>query len=129
MLDAQWQLSASELPPTLRLNAAGPHASKGFLQGQTLLDQGLFVSTAARFDAPVGQWWIFWDAVYGEQQGVSEPWAHLSSAGLGWEGQWLRTSQGALSSRVTLAYPLSHKGSESIENEGTQIFWSLRFEH
>ncbi len=129
VLDVQWQLSQTELPPTLRLNAAGPHASKGFAQGQVLLDQGLFVSSALRFDAPVGQWWTFWDVVYGEQKGGAQSWAHLSSAGLGWEGQVLQTAYGALSSRLTLAYPLSHKGSDGIKNDGTQFYWSLRFVH
>jgi|GEM_PF-1998732 len=129
VLDAQWQLSQTELPPTLRMNAAGHAASKGFTQGQVLLDQGLFVSSALRFDAPFGQWWTFWDAVYGEQKGGNQTWAHLSSAGVGWEGQVLQSAYGALSSRLTLAYPLTHKGSNGIENDGTQLYWSLRFVH
>ncbi|XOV84504.1 MAG: ShlB/FhaC/HecB family hemolysin secretion/activation protein [bacterium] len=129
VVDVQWQLSQMELPSTLRLNAAGPHASKGFAQGQVLLDQGVYISSALRLDAPVGQWWTFWDAVYGEQQGAAQSWAHLSSAGLGWEGQLLQTAYGALSSRLTVAYPLTHKGSNGVENNGTQFYWSLRFVH
>ena len=129
VMDVNWQIANDFLPPTLRLGATGPYANKGFEQATTMLDQGLGLSGSVRFDAPVGQWWLFMDATYGEQEGDIARWRSLTSAGLGWEGQILQTSAGHLSSRVTLGYPLSHKGTQGMEDDGTQLYWSLRFDH
>ncbi len=129
VLDVQWQLANDLLPPTLRFGATGPYANKGFAQASTLLDQGVGVTGALRFDAPVGQWWMFVDTTYGEQEGELQRWRALTSAGLGWEGQLLETAAGRLSSRVTLGYPLVHKGTQGLEDDGTQLYWSLRFDH
>jgi hemolysin activation/secretion protein len=129
VMDVHWQIANDLLPPTLRLGATGPYANKGFEQATTMLDQGLGLSGSVRFDAPVGQWWLFMDATYGEQEGEIQRWRSLTSAGLGWEGRLLETSAGQLSSRVTLGYPLSHKGTQGMDDDGTQLYWSLRFDH
>ena len=129
VMDLQWQLANDLLPPTLRFGATGPYANKGFEQASTLLDQGVGITGSLRFDAPVGQWWLFMDATYGEQEGLVERWRSLASAGLGWEGQLMRTQAGRLSSRVTVGYPFTHSGTQGVEDDGTQIYWSLRFDH
>ena len=129
VLDLNWQLANDLLPATLRFGATGPYANKGFEQATVLLDQGVGVTGSMRFDAPVGQWWLFVDATYGEQEGDFQRWRSLTSAGVGWEGQLLKTAAGRLSSRVTLGYPLAHKGTQGLDDDGTQLYWSLRFDH
>lgn len=129
VLDVKWQLANDLLPATLRFGATGPYDNKGFTQASTLLDQGVGVSGSMRFDAPAGQWWMFVDATYGEQEGDLQRWRALTSAGLGWEGPLLETAAGRLSSRVTLGFPLTHKGSQGLDDDGTQLYWSLRFEY
>lgn len=129
LLNLRWQATSEALPATLRLNAAGPYANKGFEQAAVVLDQGLGISSALRFNAPVGDWWVFVDATYGELLGQPDQWAQLTSAGLGWETGLLRTTRGRLSSRVTLGYPLAHEGSKGVDEDGTQIFWSIQYEH
>ena len=82
-----------------------------------------------RFDAPLGQWWMFMDATYGEQKGVMDRWLQLTSVGLGWEGQLFESAAGRFNSRITVAYPITHRGTGDVEDDGTQIYWSLRFDH
>lgn len=127
VVDMRLQATDDLLPATLRMGSTGPFDNKGFTQGTLMLDQGVGVSSALRFDALVGEWWMFLDATYGEQQGSRQRWAELTSVGLGWEGELLQGSTGTLSSRVTLGYPVSHKGTGGMDDEGTQIYWSLRF--
>lgn len=129
VLDLQLQASADLLPPTLRLGTTGPYANKGFGQGQALLDSGIAVNGALRFDAAVGQWWVFLDSTYGEIEGLSPRWLHLTSMGVGWEAQLLQGDAGSLSSRITLGYPISHKGTGGFDDDGTQIYWSLQYAH
>jgi hemolysin activation/secretion protein len=129
VLDMQLQASADLLPPTLRLGATGPYANKGFLQAQALLDSGVGINSALRFDAKVGQWWLFMDSTYGEIEGINKRWLHLTSIGLGWEAQLMQSKAGSLSSRVTLGYPISHKGTGGFDDDGTQVYWSLQYAH
>lgn len=129
ILDARLQAATDQLPPTLRLGATGPYANKGFSQGLVQLDQGVSLTGAMRFDAPVGQWWLFLDAAYGEQNGVQDLWRQLSSIGLGWEGMLFETPAGQFNSRITVAYPIAHRGTGGVDDDGTQVYWSLRFDH
>ena len=129
VMDIQLQASADLLPPTLRLGATGPYANKGFTQARALLDSGIGVSGALRFDAAIGQWWVFMDSTYGEIEGLSQRWLHLTSMGVGWEAQLLQGDAGSLSSRITLGYPISHKGTGGFDDDGTQIYWSLQYAH
>jgi hemolysin activation/secretion protein len=134
VIDLQLQASADLLPPTLRLGATGPYANKGFSQAEALLDRGVSVNGALRFDAmlgqwKLGQWWVFMDSTYGEIEGLGKRWLHLTSMGLGWEAQLLQSEAGSLSSRITLGYPISHKGTGGFDDDGTQIYWSLQYAH
>ena len=129
VLDVQMQASADLLPPTLRLGASGPRTNKGFAQGQVLLDRGVGLNAALRFDAPLGQWWLFADSSYGEIEGVQKQWRQLSSVGVGWEAKILHNEAGRLSSRITLGYPISHRGSGGFDDDGTQFYWSLQYAH
>jgi hemolysin activation/secretion protein len=129
IFDLQWQGAADLLPPTLRMNTTGPFANQGFSQASVLLDQGVTLGGALRFDAPIGQWWMFVDATYGEQEGDRSRWRELTSAGLGWEGQLIDHAQGRLLSRITLGLPLTHDGTQGLDDDGTQIYWSVRYEY
>ena len=115
--------------PTLRMGATGPYVNKGFAQGLLLLDQGVGVNGSMRFDARYGQWWLFLDNVYGEREGESSRWVQLSSVGLGWEADLTESAAGTLSSRVTLGYPISHRGTGGFDDDGMQIYWALRLAH
>jgi len=128
VVDMRFQVTNDLLPATLRMGSTGPFDNKGFTQGTLMLDQGVGLSGALRFDAPIGEWWMFLDATYGEQEGPMQRWSELASAGVGWEGELVANSAGRLSSRLTLGYPVSHRGTGGMDDEGTQIYWSLRFE-
>ncbi len=124
-LGARWQVAEDALPPTLRLAGSGPFANKGFEHGQVLLDQGVTVNSTLRFAAPRGDWWIFVDGTYGERNDL-DAWVQLTSVGLGWEAELLDEHGFRLHSRVTVGYPVAHESSGGIEDDGTQIYWSLR---
>ncbi len=124
-LGARWQVTEDVLPPTLRLAGSGPFASKGFEHGRVLLDQGIAVNSTLRFAAPRGDWWLFVDGSYGERNDL-DAWVKLTSVGLGWEAELVDENGFRLHSRVTVGYPVAHESSGGFDDDGTQIFWSLR---
>jgi len=130
ILGARWQIADDHLPATLRMVATGPYQNKGFDTAQVMLDQGVALEAALRFPAPLGEWWVFLDSTYGERNGLLGDRAQLTSAGIGWEAVLNASEHGTLSSRVTLGYPVAHEISGDLQDDdGTKVFWSLRFAH
>ncbi len=122
----RWQLADDALPPTLRLAGTGPVTNRGFEHGEALLDQGVNLQATLRFAAPRGDWWLFVDGVYGERNDT-DTWTRLTSIGVGWEAQLLDDGQESLVTRLTVGYPVAHESSGGFEDDGTQIYWMLRY--
>ncbi len=127
-LGGRWQLADDALPPTLRLAGTGPQTNRGFEHGEALLDQGVNLQATLRFAAPRGDWWLFVDGIYGERNDT-DAWTRLTSVGLGWEAQLLDDGHGSLVTRLTVGYPVAHESSGGFEDDGTQIYWMLRYAH
>ena len=129
IVDARVQYTNDHLPATLRMGMTGASANKGFTHGRLQLDRGIGVNTSLRFDMPHGQWWTFLDTSYGEQEGSRPGWYQLSSVGLGWQADIVVGGSDRLSSRITVGHPIAHKTARSFEDDGTQVFWSITYDH
>ena len=128
VLRAHMQTSGNRLPATLRYAAARPDFNPGLEVGALVLDEAAGFSSALRFGAPLGEWWVFGDATYGERN-ADNTWYELVSVGAGWDAELWRSEYGSLSSRLTIGYPVSHVSNGDLDDDGTQIFWSLRLHH
>ncbi|NOX50053.1 MAG: ShlB/FhaC/HecB family hemolysin secretion/activation protein [Gammaproteobacteria bacterium] len=133
----QAQFANDLLPATARLSAGGPDTNRGFDSAIGMLDQGVTFSSSLRFSAPVGEWWMFVDTTFGERNGGErngggingriKSSVHLSSLGVGWEANLLRSETGILSTRFTVGIPITRKQSITRNDDDTQFFWTLRF--
>ncbi len=122
------QTGTRELPATFALSASDPAEGAGLPAGSLLLDEGGAVASALRFKAPRGEWWVYGEYVYGEV-GRLRQWYQLTTFGVGWEARFGSALAGGLRSRVTLGYPVAHKSDGVFDDDGLQLFWSLRYEH
>lgn len=123
-LAGQW--SDSLLPATRRFALGGASRIRAFDRGEFLADRGVLLSLETRSPLALGELLLFAEAGYGDglAQGA-ETWAHVTAAGVGWEASLSRS----LSSRMTLALPLSAKGTGGLDDEGARLYWSLRYDH
>ena len=120
------QLSGSQLPSTLRMSLGGANRARGFERDVFLADQGVVLGVDVRFGLPLGELVLFADAAYGESlNSAAEEWGHVANFGIGWDAD-LRSN---LITRLSLALPVSARGSVGLDDDGAQIFWSLRYEH
>ena len=122
------QTGTKALPATLSFNASDPARGTSLPAGSLLLDEGLAVMSALRFAAPVGEWWAYGEFVYGEV-GRLRQWYQLTTVGLGWEARFAGKLRSGWRSRVTLAYPIAHQSDGVFDDDGLQLFWSLRYDH
>ncbi|MFU8814078.1 MAG: ShlB/FhaC/HecB family hemolysin secretion/activation protein [Pseudomonadales bacterium] len=123
-LAGQW--SDGLLPATRRFALGGAYRVRGFDRGEFLADRGLLLGLEARAPVQLGELLLFSETAYGDdlaEQGGR--WAHLTTVGLGWEAQLLP----GLSSRFSWAIPVAAKGSGDIDDDGSRLYWSLRYEH
>jgi hypothetical protein len=102
-----------------------------------MIDHGLLVRGEVLFEAPLGQLGVFVDAGYAERNNLTEDWYHLTSMGMSWQIRLFTSEVGSLTSRLSVATPLSHEAREwpsefndvGVGNESTRIFWSLQYSH
>lgn len=125
-LALRWQLqySDSELPATRALGFGGPHLNRGFERTEFLADRGLVLGAELRFELPLGELVTFIDAAYGNGENErDEPWAQLTSIGVGWDADW----GPGFTSRLSLGLPVSGDGSPDINPPGAQLYWKLQY--
>lgn len=123
------QLAGSQLPSTRRLTLGGVGASRGFDRDIYLADQGMVLRADLRTplllgELALGELSLFADAAYGKNRNDLTPtWAHLANLGLAWD---VRLGEHFLSS-LSWAMPITAKGSGGLDDQGSQLFWSLRY--
>lgn len=120
----QAQYADSELPATRALGFGGPHLNRGFERTTFLADRGLVLGAELRFGLPLGELVTFMDTAYGNgENDHDEPWAHLTSIGVGWDADW----GPGFTSRLSLGLPISGDGSPDIDSPSAQIYWKLQY--
>ncbi|HEX7036541.1 MAG TPA: ShlB/FhaC/HecB family hemolysin secretion/activation protein [Pseudomonadales bacterium] len=121
-LAGQW--SDSLLPATRRFALGGPYRARGFDRGTFLGDRGVLLGLEVRQPIRLGELVLFTDLAYGDGRADdAHTWARLSDAGLGWHAELVP----GLSSRLSWAVPLSTRGTGGIDDDGSRIYWSLRY--
>lgn len=120
----QVQYSNSELPATRALGFGGPHLNRGFERTEFLADRGLVLGAELRFPLPLGELVTFVDAAYGNgENDRDQPWAQLTSLGVGWDADW----GPGFTSRLSLGIPVAGDGSPGISSPGAQLYWKLQY--
>ena len=118
------QLAGTQLPSTRRIALGGISAARGFERDVYLADKGLLLRGDLRTPLAWGELSVFADVVYGKDQNELTPsWAHLADLGVSWD---VRVGRNFLSS-LSWAIPITAKGTGDIENDGSKLFWSLRY--
>jgi hemolysin activation/secretion protein len=117
------QLSSTQLPSTRRLGLGGISGARGFSRDVYLADRGLRVRVDLRTPLSVGELSLFADAAYGETLNDDlDTWGRLVSVGVSWEA-----ALGGIKSQLSWAVPVSTGGTGDVDDDGPQIFWSLRY--
>jgi hemolysin activation/secretion protein len=125
-LRLQGQLADSYLPATQRFALSGPYRSRAFDRGDLLVDEGAVLSVDLRIPVSIGEAIVFADTAYGEDLNTLTPaWRHATDVGIAWDADL--TSR--LTSRLSLALPLTTKGTGGIDDDGSRFYWSLRYAH
>ncbi len=123
-MELKGQLAGSQLPSTRRMALGGIGAARGFDRDAYLADQGMVLRGDLKTPLPLGELALFADIAYGKNRNeIYSGWAHLANLGMAWD---VRLSQHLLSS-LSLAKPITHKGSGGLDDDGTLFFWSLRY--
>ena len=123
VLEGRAQMVGDRVPATMRFAGASPYFNPGLAVGDLVVDEAIGVSASLRFNAPYGEWWTFSDITYGE---TGATWYELVSVGLGWEAPLWQNDANQLSSRLTVGYPVTHGSNGDLDDDGLQIYWSLR---
>jgi hypothetical protein len=122
---ARGQYAGSHLPATRRMAMGGVSAARGFDRDVFLADRGVFLSIDLRTPLALGELFLFADGAYGKDLNDLYPaWAHLADLGVGWD---VRFGPG-FSSSLSLAYPITAKGTDGLDDDGARLFWSLSYE-
>jgi len=120
------QSADSRLPGSRRLALGGADAARAFHRDRYLADRGALLDLTLRLPAGPGELLVFADTAFGEDRTDGAlGWAHLSSAGVGWEARFAD----AWMTRATVAVPISARGSGGVDDDGPQLFWSLVYAH
>lgn len=134
------QTSPDLLPTTQRIAMTGASANRGFAQIGLLVDRAILIKGELLFAAPIGQIGLFIDAGYGERNNEFDDWYELTSLGVSWQARLFSRDTGYLTSKLSVATPLSHEGSQASTDfnsdfiwgaghADTQVFWSLQYSH
>ena len=120
------QYATSQLPATLQLGLTGARANRGFDRGIAMVDTGILTSLELRTPGPLGEWYAFVDAGYGNSENDrTSAWSAVTSLGLGWDARF----NDSLLARLTWALPVTSKQSGGLGDDGPQLFWSLQYAH
>lgn len=123
-LAGQW--SDSLLPATRRFALGGAGRARAFDRSDFLGDRAFLLGAEARLPVRLGELVVFSELGYGDTRGDGEDrWARLSDVGLGWEAELMPS----LFSRLSWAFPLSTDGTGGIDDDGSRLYWSLRYQH
>ena len=122
--EATVQLADSQLPETLRLPVGGGYGVRGFDFSVPALDRGVALSAAAHRSLGPGELRVFGDAAYGDRLGqVDDGFSFAASIGLGW-----RMDLGpAFDADLTFSTPVTSKQTGGLSNDGTRVYWTLRY--
>lgn len=126
---ARWQWSADRLPVVQQASLSQPFANSGLEPYLNGVDSLVELGTQLHFNAPIGEWWWFTDAGFGQHNDAEDTWQQLVTTGFGWQAELLANHYGRLSSQITVGHPLVHKSNGELDDDGTQVYWSLRFTH
>lgn len=128
-LGTRLQLTSSQLPVTQQASISHPFANPGLEIGSLQADNLLEVTSRLQFDGGRGQWWLFVDGGFAEDNDQADSWYRLITTGFGWRGNLLQTAHGTVYGRFVLGYPLTHESNGDFDDDGLQFYWSLRFDH
>lgn len=121
-LAGQW--SDSLLPSTRRFALGGPYRARGFDRGTFIGDRGVLLGLEGRVPIRLGELVLFTDLAYGDGRAEqAHSWAQLTDVGLGWQAELVP----GLSSRLSWALPLTTRGTGGLDDDGSRIYWSLRY--
>jgi hemolysin activation/secretion protein len=120
-LAGQWTDAA--LPTTRCFALGGANRARGIERETLLGDRGVLLGLEVRQPVSVGELLLFGEFAYGDRRG-EQAWGRIADVGLGWQATW----PGGVSSRVSIALPFGVAGSGDLDDDGTTIFWSLRYD-
>lgn len=126
---ARLQLTQDVLPVTERAFVSTPTHNPGLEVGQLRADNLFELNSRMEFVVPRGQVWGYVHAAYAENNDAANTWYHLVTGGVGWSGELMQSQQGRLSGQLLLGYPFVHRSNGVLNDDGAQVFWSLRFDH
>jgi hemolysin activation/secretion protein len=123
-LAGQW--SDSLLPATRRFALGGAQRARGFERGTFLADRGVLLGLEARMPIRLGELVVFSETGYGDGRAEdNHRWARLTDVGVGWDAELLP----GWFSRLSWALPLVTEGAGGIDDPGSQLYWSVRYDH
>jgi hemolysin activation/secretion protein len=123
---AAGQWSDSLLPATRRFALGGAYRARAFERSAFLADRGVLLTFEARTPVSIGELFAFVESGYGDGRGDdAESWAYLTDLGLGWEAELLPR----LSTRLSWAVPVAARGTGGFDDDGSRVYWSLRYDH
>ena len=118
------QFSNMQLPSTRRLGLGGVSRARGFRRDVYIGDQGVLLRADLRTELPLGELVLFVDSAYGVGRNDLNPtWAYLTDLGVAWDARLASR----IVSRLSLAIPVTAKGTGGLDDDGLQIFWSLQY--
>ena len=118
------QLSDMQLPSTRRMALGGVDGARGFERDHFLADSGVMLRTDLRTPLSLGELSLFLDTAYGKNRNELLPgWAHVANLGLAWN---VRFGKHLLSS-LSWAVPVAAKGTGGLADDGSKLYWSLRY--
>ena len=130
IMRSRWQWTTDQLAATQRFSATSPYTNPGLPVGSLLTDSAIELGVGLRLPHSLGQtnghWMLGVDTLFGEDNATST-WQHLTTFALGMETDLLKNDAGTLTSALKVGYPLSHKSNGELDDDGAQIFWSLRY--
>lgn len=123
-LAGQW--SDTLLPATRRFALGGASRARAFDRSLFLGDRGVLLGAEVRVPVRLGELVVFTELGYGDGRADgNQTWARLGDAGLGWDAELTPK----LSSRLSWALPLTTDGTGGLDDDGTRLYWSLRYAH
>ena len=128
-LYGRWQWTDKHLPAGQQVSLSMPEHNPGLLPGSYFADTLTELTAQLRMSLPLGEGWVFLSGGYGEENDQQDSWYQLTTIGVGWQAELLRNEYGSLRSRMSVGHPVAHKSNGVFHDDGTQIFWSLSFDH
>lgn len=130
VMHTRWQWTTDDLSATQRFSASSARHNSGLPVGSLLTDSAVELGVAVRIPQKLGpnlgHWSLGLDTMFGEDNG-SGAWQHLTTFAINLEADIYRDDSGVVSSTLKLGYPLSHKSNGVLDDDGAQVYWSLKY--